>query len=464
MSCEAGRPGRILIVLPYWDFWASAVAYDLRAERQALLEAASSALSPWVEVIGAVTVASREDGQAIRPDTADALLVLQTMAVPPAYTLAALDTAPHLPVVIWALHRRRDVPRDFDHAAITAEGATVGTPMLTSALVRSGRRFELVLGTLEDAAAAGRVLVGAAAASKLRRARLGRLGMPFDGYDSVNVDAECFQAATGVELVAIPADEFTAAYGRATAAETEEVEREVRASFEVEAEAEGEGLGRSFRAAVALESLVRDHALDAGAINCHVPEIRFGRDVGIAPCFALGRMTSAGVPWSCAGDVVTAFAMLAAKLVGASALYHELEVLDYESGEMIIANTGEHDLAFAREASRPKLQRNLWFKDDPICGVCACFSGKPGPATLVAFAQLDAPNRYRLIIAPGEIADSGWPGVGTPNAAFRFRRGAEGWLDWCRAGATHHSSATPGDFTVELEALGRFLGLEVVTV
>ena len=31
---------------------------------------------------------------------------------------------------------------------------------------------------------------------------------------------------------------------------------------------------------------------DAGAMNCHVPEIRLGPDVGIAPCFGLGRSTT----------------------------------------------------------------------------------------------------------------------------------------------------------------------------
>ena len=26
--------GRVLILLPYWDFWAGSVEYDLRAERE----------------------------------------------------------------------------------------------------------------------------------------------------------------------------------------------------------------------------------------------------------------------------------------------------------------------------------------------------------------------------------------------------------------------------------------------
>ena len=148
-------------------------------------------------------------------------------------------------------------------------------------------------------------------------------------------------------------------------------------------------LDRSLRAACALDDLVARHRLDAGAINCHVPEIRFGDDIGIAPCFALGRQTSRGIPWACAGDVVTAVAMMTLKGLGAAAQYHELESLDYETGELVVASSGEHDLAFAGE--QPRLVRNHWFDRDARCGACACFGAPPGPATLVGFTEIDAP-------------------------------------------------------------------------
>ena len=196
-----------------------------------------------------------------------------------------------------------------------------------------------------------------------------------------------------------------------------------------------------------------------------MPEIRFGTDVGIAPCFALGRQTSRGIPWACAGDIVTAVAMLTLKLLGAAAKYHELESLDYDTGELVIASSGEHDLAFAGE--QPQLIRNLWYDKDPTCGACACFGAPAGPATLVAFTELDAPvPGYRFIVAPGEFTTTAWPGVGTPYAAFRFAGGpvTEAWSKWCRAGANHHSAATPGDLAARVEAVAGFLGVEAVRV
>src|ERR1051326_5693159 len=102
--------------------------------------------------------------------------------VMPSYTLAALREVPDAPVVVWTANRRGRVPADFDHAGITTEGSTVGTPMLTNTLVRSGRPFELVVGLVDEAATVQGVadaLRAGAAASRLRESRIGRVGPVF---------------------------------------------------------------------------------------------------------------------------------------------------------------------------------------------------------------------------------------------------------------------------------------------
>lgn len=419
-------------------------------------------------------IASRADGEALARALgragSEVLIALQTMAVPPAFALAALDALPRLPVVVWTAHRHARVAADFSHGDITTEGATVGAPMLTNVLVRRGRPFVLVAGRIDDPEAQGRVAAAAragAVASQLRRARVGRVGRPIDGYDCVDADPARLHAATGIELVAIEPSEVRDRYLSVEPARIEELERETRATFTIDASAGGETLARSLRAACAIEDLVRDHRLDAGAMNCHVPEIRLGPEVGIAPCFGLGRSTSVGIPWSCAGDVVTAIAMLTTCRLGGAALYHELESLDYETGELVIANSGEHDLAFCDPAERPALRQNDWYLNDAVVGACACFGAQAGPASLVAFTELDAPTRgYRFIVAEGEFTSTRWPATGTPHAAFRFRHvpAPQAWERWARAGANHHSSATPGELGEAVARVGAFLGVEVVRV
>jgi L-arabinose isomerase len=465
------RP-RVALVVPYNTFWEAAVAYDLRADRERLADRAQRGLESRVDVRVRQTVASVDDGAALgarlREGDVESLLVLQTLAVMPAYALAALREVPDLPVVVWTVHRERRIPADFDHSRITSEGATVGTPMLTNVLVRSAWPFELVVGIVDDEPtldAVAHALRCGAAATRLRRSRIGRVGPVFQGYDCVDADDGRLRVATGIDPVRIEAAELRELYLAVDRRRVVDLERETRELYDVASPAEGDVLERSLRAACALDDLVERHRLDAGAINCHVPEIRFGDEVGIAPCFALGRQTSRGIPWACAGDVVTAIAMLTLKLLGAAAQYHELESLDYETGELVVASSGEHDLAFAGE--RPRLIRNLWYDADPRCGACACFAAPAGPATLVAFTELEAPEPgYRFVVAPGTFTGTGWPGVGTPYAAFRFRSGpvVEAWSRWCRAGANHHSAATPGDLAADVESVARFLAVETVRV
>ena len=264
----------------------------------------------------------------------DVLLVIQSMAVPPAYTTALIDAFPEVAVVVWAVHGDRTLPDSFDHSDITVGGATVGTSQLAGALARRGRTWNPIVGPLGDDAtheSLGRALVAAAVSTRLRRARIGLVGVPQDGYECVECDSDALAAATGMVIVRIQPDAFRAGYVDASAERVSEIERDTRAAFDVDPQAEHDSsLVRSVRCAVALEELARRERLDAGAMNCHVPEIRFASEPGIAPCLALGRETSRGAPWTCTGDVPTAIAMLTAKWLGAATLYHELESIDYD--------------------------------------------------------------------------------------------------------------------------------------
>ena len=422
------------------------------------------------------------------------MLVLQSMAVPPATTLAALDAVPDVSVVVWAIHERGLVGGDFDHGGITTQGATVGGPMLTNMLSRTGRPFALVLGRATDEAAlasVGHALSGAGGESRnavvaatpdpdsavdaagvamsISGSRLARIGRPMAGYLHVDVDDDELAVATGIDVVSIDPDEVVDAWRAVTPERVRALEAEVVRDWDFEDDPrEGESFERGMRAALALEDVVERHGVDGGAFNCHVPQFRFGDEIGIAPCWALGRQTSAGKPFTCTGDIVTAVAMLMTKRLGAAAIYHEIEAVDYATGEVVIANSGEHDTAWLAPGERPRLRRNGWYcGKDPRCGVCAVFEPPPGPATLVGFTpHPDARGGFRFVVARGELTERRFPETGTVNGAFRFADGnvEEAWRRWALAGVNHHSSATPGDIAAGVVAVADALGVEAVVV
>ncbi len=476
MSPTGARP-RVGVIHPYWTLWEHTAGPTFRADRMALAGAVTDDLAAGgaIEPVAVVEIASSEDGVAVGRQFADArvdvVLVLQTMAVPAAWMMAALDSLPGIPVVIWAFHETGLVDGGFDHGSITTQGATVGAPMLSNLLSRADRPFELVLGRRSDPATFARVgaaLRLAGIARGIARARLGRIGRPLDGYAHVDVDDEALRAATGIELIAVDPDEVVARFREVTDADVAALEADVRRDWTFEAEPLAEDLDRSLRAAIALEVVVDAHALDGGAFNCHVPQFRFGEPIGIAPCWALGRLTSDGRPFTCTGDIVTAVAMLTTKRLGGAAVYHEIEAIDYATGEVVIANSGEHDLAWLAPGGRPRLRPNGWFCGrDAHCGICAVLEPPAGPATLVGFTpHPHARGGFRFVVARGELTARTFPETGTVNGAFRFADGPveAAWARWAGAGVNHHSSATPGDLSADVVTVARHLGVEAVLV
>ncbi len=472
----AARP-RVGVISPYWTLWEHTAGPTFRADRLALAGAVAEELAATgaLEPVDVVEIASGEDGLTVGRRLAaqdpDVILVVQTMAVPAAWTMAALEAMPTIPVVVWALHETGLVDGAFDHGSITSQGATVGAPMLSNLLTRADRPFELILGRRSDPATQARVRDAirlAGIARGISRARLGRIGRPLDGYAHVDLDDDALRAATGIELVFVDPDEVVARFREVRDDAVAALEADVRRDWTFEAEPLPDDLDRSLRAALALEHVVDAHGLDGGAFNCHVPQFRFGEPIGIAPCWALGRLTSAGRPFTCTGDIVTAVAMLTTKRLGGAAVYHEIEAIDYATGEVVIANSGEHDLAWSAPGARPRLRPNGWFCGrDEHCGVCAVLEPAPGPATLVGFTpHPHARGGFRYVVARGELTERTFPETGTVNGAFRFTDGPveDAWARWATAGVNHHSSATPGDLSQEVSAVARHLGIEAVIV
>ena len=457
------------VMLPYWAFWeSSAGGAAFRSDRRDLLDEVVERLEgAGVDVAWSGMVDSPEAGVAaakeIRTGRAQVLVVAQSMAVPPTYAMAALDRLGDLPVVVWAVQRFRRLGAGFDQSDITTMGATVGTPMLTNLLVRSGRPFELVVGGMSEAAVVEKLVrtVGAAGVARsLVSARIARVGRPIDGYDCVDIDDEVLRTATGIELIPVDPAEIRTLY--LGVSDVSGLEAELASTYE-DATEDREGRTRSLRLAVAVEELDRAHSFDAGAMNCHVAEIRFGDEPGVTPCFGIGRETTRGVPWTCSGDVLTAVAMLVAKRLGGAALYHEIEAIDFETGEAAIANSGEHDLGWCGYGTRPRLQPNPWYRSDRITGLSAWFELPPGPATLVGFTpHHDEPSGFRLIAAEGEITGRAFPDSPTVGGAFRFASGhpvGEAWRRWALSGANHHSAAAPGSLANEVGVVARYLGI-----
>ena len=369
----------IIILAPYWDFWEHTTGTVLRGDRALQAQRVAELLSDEYNVayVGQLTgpyPASAIGRRLADGPVIDAILVLSSLAVPPRTSTALLDQLPSIPVVIWAVYDSNiQVGPSFDHGQITSNGATVGAPMLASALLRRRSHVDVLLGRADDESAIRRVrerLRIAAVASRVRRARVGIVGSPLEGFDHVVTPADELQGKLGLTTVEITPGEFRDEFLATRPGRVLERARELASEYRL-GTVGAVDLHRATQAVLALEAICLGHKLDAGAMNCHVQEIRLGDEVGIAPCFALGCLTSSGIPWSCTGDVLTAIAMCVTSKLGGPTLYHELEAFDYQTGEMVIANSGEHDRRWWPEDELPPVHCNLWFKGlNQRCSLC----------------------------------------------------------------------------------------------
>jgi len=314
---------------------------------------------------------------------------------------------------------------------------------------------------LQDVGSARAAIRAACAAGVVRGSTLLRIGSPMPGYPSV-VASDDDLAALGVSSVVVDPAEFAGRVLAVDSARADAVRADICTEFDIDPTVDPRALDPIARVEAALSDLVRETGARAGALNCHIPQIRYNDDIGVCPCVALGRLTSRGVPWTCSGDVVTSVAMLSVQALGLPTLYHEIEAVDYERDEVVLANTGEHDRRLAPDGAM-RLAPDAWYTDDPIVSPCAQYSIPASPASLVGFAPLDG---MRWIVAEGEFTGSGYPLTGTPNAGFRFASGhvTQAWPRWLASGVVHHSAATNAHVAELITRMAGHLGAHVVTV
>lgn len=461
------------VLFPYWDFWETSVGTQFRSDREMLLSAVVGQLTQkGIAVAWHGLIDNPTEGIAAASIVADlgvdVVIVAQTMAVPPSHAMAALERL-DAPLVVWGIQNSTSIPDDFDESDITSLGATVGTPMLTNVLQRTGRAYTLHLSAREDDHASEVVqdLVQAAStASRLSVSRMARIGEPIPGYACVDVADEKLRTALGIDVVRVHPRMLGERFHTITDVAVDLHEKEIHGQFDVKSDSDTD-LRRSLRLARALESIDDELKIDFGAMNCHVPEIRFNTDIGVTPCFGLGQETSRGVPYTCSGDVLTAVAMFVGRSLSGAALYHEIEAVDFQTGEVALANSGEHDLGWCEAGTHPRLAPNAWFRGDPHTGASVRFELPAGPATLIGFTEHpDEPSGFRFIVAEGQITGRALHSSPTVGGLFRFDASPVGtaWERWANAGVNHHSAASPGHLARQVDAVAAYLRIGCVSI
>ena len=388
-----------------------------------------------------------------------ALELAYTKGMVPARCL--LDTT--APVLVWNAQR---IPRlgeadGFD--VVMLNSGMAGMPELTALLIRTKREFAVVTSRLDDPDGrrrVGEVIQAAAVRRRLREARVGLVGHPFEGMTDLMYDGLSLRQAIGPVVWPLEPEKVAVRFAEIAQADVDATIASEKARYSVEMEPAL--FERSVRLALALESVVREQRFDAFSAFDQVwlTDPR----VGVIPSYGTGRLCELGIASSPEGDVNTAVAQLILQELAGQATTLENYVIDFESQAVMFSHDGHGNPALGTPGE-VKVKHSIYYKGVHGFGAGFEFAYQPGPITNLALVTVGE-GRWRFVISEGELLPFPPRPISAPQTLFRHDSlPIAGWCDaWLQAGATHHMGAAQGRWTAQLLHLARMLGIEAVVV
>jgi L-arabinose isomerase len=388
-----------------------------------------------------------------------AMELAYTKGVVPARCL--IDTT--APVLVWNAQKIARLGEDDGFDVVMLNSGMAGMPELTAVLTRTGRDFSMITSRLDDPEGLRRVeatIKAAAIRRRLRTARVGLVGHPFEGMTDLMFDGLSLRQDIGPVVWPLEPEKIAVRFGEIGQAEVDAAVASERAKYTVEMEPAL--FERSVRMALALESVVREHRFDAFTAFDQVwltdPRI------GIIPSYGTGRLCEIGIPSAPEGDVNCAVAQLVLQELTGQSTTVENYVIDFENNAVMFSHDGHGNPALATPG-QAKVKHSIYYQGVHGFGAGFEFAYQPGAVTNLALVTVGE-NLWRFVISEGEFLPFPPRAISAPQTLFRHSDlPIDRWCDeWCEAGAPHHMAAAQGHWADQLETVARMLGIDAVVV
>ncbi len=448
------------------------LAPKLRAGRERWLrESVLPGLRAFAEVRFDRSVFRAEDVEAVvrghEEAAADALLVVCLSYSPSQIALPALKRT-RLPILIWNTQELAAVDGGYGDKQLVENHGVHGTQDLSSVLRRAGVPFEYVTSLPKEAAALAQIedwAVAAAAATGLRKVRLGLLGYPFPGMGDFAADLTHLAATLGCQWTSLSVSDYNSRAASAKAADVRGLRAEYRRLYAVAANVTDADLDAAARAEIALRGMVRDYRLDALSYQF----LAFGEDdrTQTLPFVAASRLLAEGVGFAGEGDLVGAAGTWLLNRLCPPASFSEIFTIDFGGEAVLLSHMGEANVAMADPGRKVALVVRPG-KITPTRGrqLALVTTLRPGPATVCALA-LGPGQRWRLVTSRMHVERFGpLPSLAVPHwkAAPEGRGVREFLTAYAKAGGPHHSAICLGDATARVRQVAAMLDADCVEV
>lgn len=424
------------------------LAEDVTAQVRAQLQAAGFTLQ---EPGGLVT--SLEAAQNVAADLAqqslDMLLVFQATFADSTMVMALAETV-DAPLLLWAVPEARTGGR-------LRLNSLCGINLGGHALTRAKISYDYVYAAPDDVAALDKVRVLAQAGQVMRRlngARVGRVGVNPDGFDSCLVSWAELKDQFGVDVVQVELDKVFDDVREVASNRVDAAAEALSARVAGLADLDQPALRGTLGTYLTLQDMAADQTFAGLAVRCWP---QFFTDLGCAACGALSMLNDEMTPAACETDVNGAVTQLMLQwLTDEPAFGTDMVAFDGEADTAVLWHCGKAPLSMCD----PEFQPRGTIHSNRQLPLLMEFPLKPGRVTVARLSEAD--GQFRLVVGCGEILRAE-PSFSGTSGLIRFDRPALDVLDTIMAeGLEHHVALTYGDVSAALVKLAELLNIPIL--
>ncbi len=425
-------------------------------------------LKPYGEVINPGFVEYEPDAdratQVFNAENVDLVVAIELAyqkGIIPMRTLLRVNA----PILVWNTQQIRRLPEEADFDVIMENSGMAGLPELTSALIRSGRPFQLLTSHIQDPAGLAQIGQYAAAAGAIRRLekmRIGVIGHAFEGMTDLMVDGLSLRDVIGPVCWPIEPEKVAVAAQAMDDGRVKDFMTSQSEAYDA-SEMPKELFDRSARLTLAMLDIAREGKFDGLATfdQIWLTDPR----VGIIPSYGTGILCAEHIPVATEADVTTLSAMMVLQELAGEVTFLENYVIDFDEDAIILSHDGHGNPAMAADPKQVKIKPSIYYEGVNGRGAGLEFAYAPGDVTILSLIPL-GDGEWRMIVGEGESLPMTPRPVAAPQMLFRYKNGSiEDFCNrWLLAGSPHHMALAYGHLSEQVEKVGELLGVEVVAI
>ena len=341
---------------------------------------------------------------------------------------------------------------------------TCSVPEIAGVFNRTGIRYDIITGHLQDAEAWKEIREYTSAAQvavQMRSNRLGVLGHYYGGMLDVYTDLTLQSAVFGTHIEMVEMCELKKWRDETSPAEVSSKIAEFQEVFDVLPECDPAELERAAQTSVALDKLVESHGLGSLAYYYEGESGNEYENMVTSVIAGNTLLTGRGIPVAGECEVKNAQAMKILSAFGAGGSFSEFYLMDFNDDVVLLGHDGPAH--FAISEGRVKLVPLPLYHGKPGKGLSIQMSVKHGPVTLLSVVE--GKEGLFLLVAEGESVPGPILEIGNTNSRYRFSPGAKTFMNgWSKQGPAHHCAIGIGHIASSIQKLGMILGIETVKI